>query len=356
MNKKKLIKKLALPAGVITIISIIVLLLQIPFYNVKDAQHKEEFKKYISSFMDQNKTYLKSISDKIKALPVNPVIVNELQSEYVLDHQKANVAKKYLWMSGVNGEFVFGVPFDPFDKMNEIYEKNAEIIKADNFFRSRNDFLKKLIDKYNKVDFSKHDRRDYSERDYSESEWRFYNEQREWIFIQPTSTFYSTPVYDNTGKIIGDLFMKVDDDAHKESYLKPEHINNNDIFSVLQVIFVTLLSISGAFLWFLLPTWVYIDAQDRDVRNPGIWAFLTLISFFFGLTIYLITRPAETKAYNCPKCDGELNGTRAYCPHCGFDLANTFCRQCQYPIKTEWQFCPNCRTETGRPEAPSTEV
>ena len=108
-------------------------------------------------------------------------------------------------------------------------------------------------------------------------------------------------------------------------------------------IFVILLVVSGVFLWFLLPTWVYSDALERDVKNPGIWAFLSIVSLFFGLTIYLITRPAETKSFHCPKCEGELNGTRAFCPHCGNDLSSTFCQECQYPVKPNWSFCPNCR-------------
>ena len=139
--------------------------------------------------------------------------------------------------------------------------------------------------------------------------------------------------------------MKVDDKANAEKYYNDRRMDPGTFNSAVQIVFIVLLSISGAFLWFLLPTWVYIDAQQRDVKTPGIWAFLTLTSLFFGLTIYLITRPSTLKSFNCPKCDGELNGTRAYCPHCGYDLSKSFCQQCQYPIKPEWQFCPNCRAE-----------
>jgi predicted amidophosphoribosyltransferase len=94
----------------------------------------------------------------------------------------------------------------------------------------------------------------------------------------------------------------------------------------------------------MLPTWVYIDAQQRDLSNPGLWAFITLISLIFGLAIYLITRPSALKSLTCPKCENALNGG-AFCPHCGFDLSSTYCPQCQYPIKPEWAFCPNCRSE-----------
>jgi predicted amidophosphoribosyltransferase len=51
------------------------------------------------------------------------------------------------------------------------------------------------------------------------------------------------------------------------------------------------------------------------------------------------------KSLHCPKCENQLNGSGAFCPHCGFDLSSTYCPQCQYPVKPEWAFCPNCRAE-----------
>ena len=344
MTKKKLIKKLAIPCGIIAAISIIALILQIPFANKEKEIHKEEFKKYIASFMDENRAYLKDISSKFKSLPPDKILINELQSEYLIDHQRTDKAKKYLWMSGLNGEFLFGIPNEAFAKINETYDKFQDLIKADNFYRDRNDFLKKLIDNYKKMDFSQFERGDHSDRHFRENNWRFYEGGTEWGFVQPTVTTFSTPVYDGGGKLIGEMFMKVDDEVNMEKYYTSDNIERKEIFSILNIIFGVLLAASGVFLWFLLPTWVYIDANEREVKNPGIWAFFTLISFMFGLTIYLITRPSEIKMNTCPKCNGELNGTRAYCPHCGYDLANTFCRQCQYPIKPEWKFCPNCRT------------
>ena len=35
---------------------------------------------------------------------------------------------------------------------------------------------------------------------------------------------------------------------------------------------------SIAFLWVLLPTWVYVDARERGVRRAPLFAFLTVIS------------------------------------------------------------------------------
>jgi hypothetical protein len=144
--------------------------------------------------------------------------------------------------------------------------------------------------------------------------------------------------------VAGNLFLKVDDSAHNELYYSRDRAAESYIYRrLLLPLFGTLAVVSGLFLWFLLPSWVYIDAQQRGVSNPGVWAFITLISLIFGLAIYLITRPSTTKSLHCPKCENQLNGAGAFCPHCGFDLSSTYCPQCQYPIKPEWSFCPNCR-------------
>ena len=351
MNRKKLIKRLALPAGIIAVVSIVVLIALIPINNGRYQTHKEEFQKYITSFMEQNKAYVKEIAGKIKSLPVDPALVNELQAEYMVDHQKSSQPKKYLWMSSMDRNFLFGVPSANFQKLNNAFDKYQTTIKDDDFYRDRNDFLAKLVDRENDVDFSQFERGERPDRNYDEKGWRFYRTDDEWSLIQPTSTIFATPVYDGNKILIGELYLKVDDKVNEAKYYNERKFQRSELFEVLTGGFITLLVLSGIFLWFLLPTWVYTDAQERDVKTPGVWAFLALTSLFFGLTIYLITRPNSLKSYNCPKCDGELNGTRAYCPHCGYDLSNTFCQQCQYPIKPEWQFCPNCRAETKSKES-----
>lgn len=350
MNRRKLIRKLATPAVIIAIVSLVVILLQFPYRNYTFKNHQEEFKKYFSSFLEENKSYLKGIVGKIKSVPVNQVLVNELQAEYAIEHQKADAPKRYLWMSDRNGNILFGAPANVIDKMNNNYDKYQTTIKADEYYRDRNDFLLKLIDKSEEIDFSQFAQNDIRSDRFYDKYWRFYKEDlNDWNspYLQSTSTVFTSSVYSSNGEILGNLFMKVDDSVNKEKYYNEHALKQDDIFFLLINIFGTLLGFACAFLWFLLPTWVYLDAQERDVKTPGIWAFLSLISLFFGLTIYLITRPNTFKSFTCPKCDGELNGTRAYCPHCGNDLSNTFCQQCQYPIKSEWQFCPNCRAQTN---------
>lgn len=348
MNKRLFIRKLAIPAAITAIASIIILLSLIPVNNALDENHKEAFKKYINTFIDKNNDYLKGIASKIKSVQPDPVLVSELQSEYLIEHQKSVEPKKYLWMSNMNGEFLFGVPSEDFQTINNAFDKYQGRIKADEFYKDRNDFLSKLIDKTTKVDFTQFDRAERPERDFGENNWRFYRGDEGWGLMQPTTTNFQTPVYDAGGKLIGKLFMKVDDSVNKDKYYHEQR--KKGLPEVVQVIATVLLVISGIFLWFLLPTWVYVDAKERDVKTPGVWAFLTLTSLFFGLTIYLITRPGTLKTFTCPECKGELNGTRAYCPHCGYDLSANYCQQCQYPIKPEWQYCPDCRAELKKKE------
>jgi predicted amidophosphoribosyltransferase len=169
----------------------------------------------------------------------------------------------------------------------------------------------------------------------------------------------SAPVTDTAGAVVGNLFLKVDDSANIKLYLSRYYAIRSSIYNeLLEPLFGTFAVLSGIFLWFLLPSWVYIDAQQRGLSNPGVWAFIALISLVFGLAIYLITRPATMKSLHCPKCENQLNGG-AFCPHCGFDLSSTYCSQCQYPIKPEWAYCPNCRaglTQQKTLEAPAEQA
>ncbi len=348
MNKRKLIRKLAIPAAIVASVSLIVLIALIPIKNSEFSTHKDEFKSYMNSFMEQNKKYLKEIAGKIKTAQPDLVLINELQAEYLMDHQRTDQPKKYLWMSSVNGDFIFGVPPANFQKANKVYDKYTDMFKTDGFYRDRNDFMTRLIDKIDQIDFTQFDR--YEQPMPYPGGWHFPEEDGSWEVMQSVTTTFTTPVYDANNKLIGELYMKVDDHVNIQKYYSEHRFEPSPYLFTLQILSIIFLCVSGAFLWFLLPTWVYIDAEERDVKTPGIWAFLALTSLFFGLTIYLITRPSTLKSFNCPKCDGELNGTRAYCPHCGYDLSNTFCQQCQYPIKPEWQFCPNCRSETGKHE------
>lgn len=357
MNKKKLIRKMAVPAASIFTISIIVLLLfEGPIESRMYREHVASQEAHLTELTQKNQAYLGEIAGKISGLEGGEIsasrVVAELQSELLRENQKIEQAKKYLWMSNQRGEFIFGVPVQIFAKLNAGFEQNNDLITRDGYYRDRNDFLMKLVDKHERISFadrglSEQERQRqgyyYGERD-GQLDWRFYKEFTEdYQYARPLTLILSAPVSNAAGTVTGSLFLKIDDSANRKKYFSRYYASRESIYyRLLEPIFTTLAVLSGLFLWFLLPSWVYIDAQQRAVSNPGVWAFIALISLIFGLAIYLITRPSSLKSLNCPKCENQVNGG-AFCPHCGFDLSSTYCPQCQYPIKTEWAFCPNCR-------------
>lgn len=352
MNKRKVIMKFALPCAAVAVIGLILYISQLLVSRAQVQNHKDEFNTYINNLIEENKNYIKKVSARIKTLPPDQVIINQLQSDYISDHQKPGHPKKYLWMSSVEGEFLFGVPSADFQKLNYAFDKYQSTIKSDDYYKDRNDFLDKLIASADNIDLSQFNKLTPNENDggrgWYAPKWRFFSESNDWDHwdtYQSTLTSYTTPVYNYNGKFIGNLYLKVDDKSNIEKYYNENRFQNSDMLQTLNIISIIVLVISLSFLWFLLPTWVYIDGQERDVKTPGIWAFFVLISLPFGLVIYLLIRPASLKSVYCPKCKGELNGTKAYCPHCGYDLASSFCQQCQYPIKPGWKYCPNCRSE-----------
>lgn len=379
MNKKKLIRKMAVPAAIIFVISITVLLLKQPIENNLYQKHVARLNEHVAALTQENQKYLAEIAKKIAAGNGDVAAgraVAELQSEFLRENQKLNQARKYLWMSNQRGEFIFGVPAQAFAKLNGGFDKNRELISADGHYKDRNDFLMTLIDKYDNIDFSdrklsepESQRRSYGSNE-EKIDWRFYEEQKSGLiysqhtiysqYLRPTSVVLSTPVTNESGTVEGSLFLKVDDSINGELYYGRFYAARDNIYNeLLEPLFATFTVLSGLFLWFLLPSWVYIDAQQRAVSNPAIWAFIALISLIFGLAIYLITRPSTMKSLHCPKCENQLNGGGAFCPHCGFDLSSTYCPQCQYPVKPEWAFCPNCRAELAKQQslaAPIDEI
>ena len=88
----------------------------------------------------------------------------------MIEHQRSDKPKKYLWMASINGDFLFGVPAADFQKTNNAFDKYQERIKADEFYRDRNDFLTRLIDKMDRIDFTEFERIDGPGRGYDEKQ------------------------------------------------------------------------------------------------------------------------------------------------------------------------------------------
>ncbi len=124
----------------------------------------------------------------------------------------------------------------------------------------------------------------------------------------------STPLKRADGAALGSLYLK-------RSPVRDSYYRRDEPLEAVFTVSGSLWRLSFAFLWVLLPTWVYVDARERGVRRAPLFAFLTVISSLVGLVVYLIARPEDLKRLTCPGCAREVNGG-AFCPHCGRDLSS----------------------------------
>lgn len=347
-SKSNMLRKMAIPAIAVIALVFVIQLLREPYMSMKNESRKRSLSWYVEEFVKENNEYLKRLGEKIKSEGYNPVSLSQIQSKMLLEQQGVGAPKRFIWMSDIDDNFTFGVPKEDFAILNNVYQKYSEVIAKDAFYKNKSDFFSRLIDVQDDLDFSVFDK---TEKEYERGEnARFYTRERQYEFIQPYTTTYSTQVFNASGNFIGILHMKVNDKGHIDKYYSQYSYSRDGLFDAITRASEPVFVIALIYLWFLLPTWVYADAVQRSVKRPLQWALLVLVTFVIGFIVYIIIRPSGVKTYFCPKCMGELNGKSTFCPHCGLDLSSTYCRHCNYPLKEEWKFCPECRGEIKRSE------
>lgn len=346
MEKKRVLRRAA-TAGGLVFVTALLLLVAIELKQAADrrAFHREAESR-TAQLRKEYQGYVDETAQKIEGLPADPRVVSEIQARH---YRALPATSLYVWATTNDGEFSFGVPSDAFARLNAAYDHHRSLITQDNHYASRDQFLRTLLHQERAISLhprkvDEEDRRRHWDDD--KDWWRFRREQTDPRHTGDlTIAYVSSPIQDNAGKTVGNLNLKLVDARfeHSRSWLGRR--------SSVPVSLV--LTISFFWLWFLLPSWVYLDARERDLPRPLLWAFLTLVGSLFALVVYLISRPPmpATKELLCPKCSRALNGAKAGCPYCGADLSSAFCQQCQYPLKSEWAFCPACRTPAGKPAA-----
>lgn len=362
MKKKTLIRNMALPAAIIFVAALVTALCKEPYEEAQWEEHLAQLNKHVATLTQAQQAYLGKAAQALGAAGLAELgksrIAAELQSEILRENQKLDQARRYLWVSNTQGEFVLGLPAPAFAKLSDAFDQFQDVIRKDGHYKDRNDFFMKLIQIHERLVFKAREQTEQGQGiviggDGDVTDWRFYQEHNPYSYgethVRPLTFVLSAPISDSEGNISGNVFLKVDDSNHGLLYLNRGRLERVGFYHRTLLPFaLACMFVSGFFLWFLLPSWVYIDAQQRGMSNPLLWAFIALIALVFGLAIYLITRPSTLKAHACPKCEKELNGGGMFCPYCGFDLAGSFCGQCQYPIKQEWAFCPSCRAELAQ--------
>ncbi len=358
MNPRKVIRKITWILLVIAGISLLALLTSIPYRDTENQVRIDSLNARINEITQSYPKYLDSLAKKITLSPVEPRIIAEIQSNVLL---KRNQITMYLWMNDAKEKFLFGAPPQIFQRLSLLYQQNdvvttfvpfgdnapdrdepepvipnEEVIHNEKFAVDFNDFLIKNV----------HRSPEMMSEEFS------YEVPNYYYYVREPFYDFSQPVLGASGELIGTLFLKIDDSANERLYYKRGHFQYYDIFS--EMIFPparVILILSLLILWFLLPTWVYIDAKERGVKNPRGMALLSFFALPFGIIIYLITRPINLKQLTCPKCSQEVNGIKNYCPYCGFDFSSVLCPQCQYPVQSDWSFCPNCRADLNTSKA-----
>lgn len=359
MERKKLIRRAAL-AGLIVLV--VCGLTAFVAHNVFESEWRGRVRRMderLTQLGQEYQAYLDETAKKIHGLPPDPKVIGEIQARHF---QEQPDRRLYVWASTNDGEFSFGVPPEAFARLNAVYDRHRDEIAEDNHYASRDQFLRALLNIPRELVLADptpqpegEPRRRGRPAQPEDRWWRFYrDEENNWELHRPNGVSLSSPIQSAAGQTVGNLNLKLVEVKDAPLYWSHARFENEDPASVVvaQVAFGLAVA-SLLWLGFLLPSWVYIDARERNMPRPLLWAVLTVVGGLFALIVYLISRPVDVAAFRCPKCGKMLNGSKAGCPYCGADLSAVFCGQCQYPLKPDWSFCPSCRTPVAKEPTPA---
>jgi len=332
--KKKLITRMAIVAAGVLVAALLVA--ASAFFRELSAQERwdEGQKDRRREIAERSRGYLTELAKKIDGVPVDPILVSEVEAHYFEELDNGPLA---VWAMGTDGAFLFGVPREAFARMNAIYDREiTPRLKEGIFFDRQSFFLGHL--EGDETSLLRELSADEMEEDDGGVELL---ERLERHSDRADTVVLSAPLKSGDGAALGSVYMKRSA-PRWEGYRGDERLRAVAAFSG------ALAMLSFVFLWLLLPSWVYVDARERGVRRAFFFAALTVISSLVGLVVYLIARPEQGPALACSGCGREVDGG-AYCPHCGRDLSSSICATCRYPLKADWAFCPSCRTEIKPP-------
>ena len=332
-TKKKLITRMAVGAGSLLVIALLAGGAALALLQSDRSRFERGQKVAREETLERSRRYLAELAKRIDQLPVDPTIVSEIESRY-FEEQASGPMR--VWAMGTNGQFLFGVPRESFNRLNAVYDREVTPRLKEGVFFDRQSFLLGHVDERDELSLAQELGAD------AEKPSDVWERLRRLAGNSDNTFVLSTPIKTADGVALGSLYLKRAPAEPREWYREDER------FKAAGAVAGAAAVLAFTFLWILLPTWVYVDGTERGVRRAWLFAFLTVISSLIGLVVYLIARPEDGKVLTCPGCGREVNGG-AFCPHCGRDLSASFCATCRYPLKPDWAFCPSCRTEIRPP-------
>ncbi len=332
--KKKLIARLALWTGAVLLVAAVAVVAGLMIEHEDRQRFADRQEREKKQRVEASRAYIAEIAKRVNQLPVDGTLASEIEARFFEEHANGPF---YVWAMDAKGDFAFGVPQSAFSKLNALYDREVTPRLKEGVFLDRQTFLLSLAD--NADDIAPEPARDGPATEARVVE--LFERGQRWQLNrwEPDNAFVlSAPLKRADGSALGSLYLKRTPPPERTYYRGDDRLHG------LLGVAGALVAGSIAFLWVLLPTWVYVDARARGMRRAPLFAFLTVISSLVGLVVYLISRPEDPRTLACPGCAREVNGG-AFCPHCGRDLSASFCPACRYPLKSEWAFCPSCRTE-----------
>jgi double zinc ribbon protein len=339
-TKKKLITRMALWAVGVLALALLVGGVGLLLLHGDRLRWEEDQKAERQQIVESSRKYLGEIAKRIDKVPVDPTLVAEIESRY-FDEEQARGPMR-VWAMGPNGEFLFGVPKETFNRLNAVYDREITPRLKEGVFLDRQAFFLGQLEEGGELVRPEDLVSDDEHAADVMNRLRRYVDHSDRVFV------LSAPLKRADGVALGSLYMK-------RGLPEREWYRTDSRFEGMANVAGGVAVVAFVFLWILLPTWVYVDGTERGVRRARLFAFLTVISSLIGLVVYLISRPEDGKALVCPACGREVNGG-AFCPHCGRDLSASFCATCRYPLKPDWAFCPACRTEIKAPTPAAAEA
>ena len=181
--------------------------------------------------------------------PVDPALVGEVEARYFEEYASGPMQ---VWAMGTDGRFLFGVPREAFDKLNAIYDRDVAPNLKQGVFVDRQTFLRTLADASEQIGPRSFAAEPSEDDGAAWERWRRFGHDSGRAFV------VSAPLRAASGAALGSLYLKrvVADDrgAWNEDGLRDAREASG-----------VAAGLAAAFLWLLLPTWVYVDARGRGL-------------------------------------------------------------------------------------------
>jgi hypothetical protein len=257
--KKKLLSRFAFWTGAVLVVAAaagVVGLLVDAEDRQRFAEQQEQAKK---QRVESSRAYLAELAQRIDKLPVDATLVSEIESRFFEERASGPF---YVWAMDTKGDFAFGVPRSAFNKLNAVYDREVTPRLKEGVFLDRQTFLMSLVDDSDEIgpELVSEDKALVAESRAVELVER----GRRWQLNrwEPENAFVlSAPLKAEDGSGLGSIYLKQTPVPERDYYHTDARVEG-----LLQAA-AAAVGFSIAFLWVLLPTWVYVDARERGVRR-----------------------------------------------------------------------------------------